>query len=170
MNKAFIHISKTIKFKILSHSACTAFASAWFLATFEKCKLQTYRCWCLGGDGPADCIGLSTLYALTCTWLQILRCMQVGRATAAAKLQLCLLQLSSRLIKPYHFLARLKKGRARAWQEKGPSLVTFNWISTDQLDSTTQSWLVIWGKPERAPYWSNGVPRDLAIYLSYVIP
>ena len=21
-----------------------------------------------------------------------------------------------------------------------------------------------WGEPDRAPYWSNGVPRDLSIY------
>ena len=32
----------------------------------------------------------------------------------------------------------LEVGGARAWQEKGLTQVTFNWISTDQSDSTTQ--------------------------------
>ena len=27
-----------------------------------------------------------------------------------------------------------------------------------------------WGEPERAPHWSNGVPRDLYLFVSYVIP
>ena len=39
-------------------------------------------------------------------------------------------------------------GGARAQREKGLAQVTFNWISTDQSDSTTQIWSVIknlWG-------------------------
>ena len=35
--------SKTIKSEILSRCACTAFTSAWFLETFEKSEIQTYR-------------------------------------------------------------------------------------------------------------------------------
>ena len=38
--KALIKKSKTIKFEILSRCA---FTSAWFLVTFKKCELQTYR-------------------------------------------------------------------------------------------------------------------------------
>ena len=36
-------IPKTIKFELLPCYACTAFANAWFLATFKKCEIQTYR-------------------------------------------------------------------------------------------------------------------------------
>ena len=29
--------------------------------------------------------------------------------------------------------------------------------------------LLYWGEPERAPYWSNGVPRDVYMYLSMFV-
>ena len=41
-----------------------------------------------------------------------------------------------------------EEGRVRARREKVLAQVTFNWISTDQSDSTTQIWSVItnsWG-------------------------
>ena len=40
---SLIKKSKTIRFEILLRCGCTTFNSAWFLATFEKSELQTYR-------------------------------------------------------------------------------------------------------------------------------
>ena len=42
LNKALNQKSKTIKFEILLHCACTALARAWVLTSFKKSELHTY--------------------------------------------------------------------------------------------------------------------------------